>query len=304
MQLTDSELRDLAVFLARRVTPELGRPDPSDAPQPGRTPPEAWLDVLREAREAGRLPQVIGRAAQVVPEDRALQEASTLVEGRPGAESLVAGGMMVLAAAALLLISVAGLSTVGVLAALEAAAPDLATNFSADRAQHPEEPQGPSRTPSTAVASVAALWAPTDAATGAGDVGPAALAPVDAPGTPAPGAASRAPRGGDGPSEEPLEQVAGDDPCAAAGPGRIGWFYVGRAAPGPRVVLPYATHVRAERPSRDNGWSRNTAVRCVLGKGDVVRLSGEAVELPGGHWWAPLSAGDAERVGDEVALAD
>lgn len=287
MDLTDDEIRDLAAFLARRLLPDGTRPDPTDAPAAGRTPLSAWVDALRDARTTGRVPAVLRRAASHLPEDRALQEACTLVRDErrgPHLESLAAGALFVVAAAGLALLAVTGFSTVGVLYALEATAPGPAVDVSADRL-HPNFPTTPPVVPVAAVASVADPSV-ADAATRAGDVGPVALAPVVAPGLPASRVATRVPRVEDGPPEGPLEQ------------GCSGWFYAGTEDPGEvgsTVAIPHRVNVRAAHPSRENGWDRRARVRCVLEPGQVVRLSGSPVALPGGHYWAPLSEDSVVR---------
>lgn len=292
MDFTDEELRELAAFLARRLTPELQPTDSTDAP------PEAfddWERVLSEARAAGDLGKVIQAAARVLPRDPYLREACALVAPPPTrGQSLLAGGLMVGLAAVLVLISLAGFATTGVLAAIESAGPGtLALSVeSAPAGRAPERSGNPP--PTGGVAFEAVVPTAPNAAASSGDAGPDAVAPLVAPEF-ALGEAARVPRMEDGPSEGPLEPAGLDDeidgrPCKVGG-----WVYAGTKQPSDVYVVPYAVHVRAAPPTKENNWNSRTRTRCWLRKGDVVRLAEPALQLPGGHYWVHVApAGDAD----------
>lgn len=92
-----------------------------------------------------------------------------------------------------------------------------------------------------------------------------------------------------------------EERAALEGPCKVdGWFYAGTDTPSERFVAPHALHVRAEPPSRDNGWNARTEVRCYLGEGDIVRLDRAPLELPGHHFWVHLAP---EAVSRPVDLA-
>lgn len=299
MDFTDEELRELSAFLARRLTPEL---------QPVRTAEvlpsacDAWEKILMEARSAGRLSQVVSSAAKVLPRDAYLREASALLDPPTRAQSWLTGGVMVLAAAVLVCISLAGFATTGVLAAIEAAGPGTLAVV--------EEPLHREAVPAVEIVTpVAPVLQPT-----LQEEPEASVPEVDLQESPRETLQAEA----SSPADEPdLEVGASTVPAVAAAPlpekpvaaprseddDRIcktgGWVYTGTTAPSDLYVVPFAVHVRAAPPSKENGWNTHTPTRCWLRKGDVVRLAEPPLALPGGLYWIHVAP-----VEPEVAWAD
>lgn len=87
--------------------------------------------------------------------------------------------------------------------------------------------------------------------------------------------------------------------CAGMAGEVVGYWYAGEQAPGAMATLERMVNVRADYPSRDNGWDARAHIRCVLHPGDRVRVSEAPVRVDGGRYWVPLVAGDL-LAGDSV----
>lgn len=321
MTFTDDDLRALACFLARRVTPDLRVVPPAiGSLQP--VEPEAvvaWEHALADARARGGVAALVHQAAAVRPDDVALREAAALVwPDRRGSGSRTLAVMVAVGAMVALIVGVASMSTAGALLVVGAAvgpppvvtvteAPSPAQQALAEVGDHP-------------AASVRVVTAPdpapSDVADGDGADVPA-IAPMEtvaevAPVAPPP-REEEAPalRGEDGPLGEPLgavhATVAGDTPAASGRPSRApcqveGWFYAGRERPADAFVAPHPMYVRARPPRKENGWRLDKRIRCYLAKGDVVRITEPPMES-NGHYWVKISPGSVTRP-VEVAVLD
>ncbi len=313
MYLSDDDLRDLAAFFARRVTPDLQPVDASVAPSPGRTPKQVWLCVLREAQSRRELGAVVGAVRRACPGDSALSEACELVTGEPTHwESVTAGGMLLAAMAGMVVVMGTGLFGLGVLAALEtpmmaavlgweeAVAPSRFVTTNSVSSERLAPGQSSSEPTKDRAIRLGGSPPPRVAATGAaGDDRSAAAASMGPPDTPISGAWTQVPRAEDGPPEGPLGQPAR---CPAPVGVRVGWYYAGTEPPGgvgEWTEVPHSVHVRSAYPSRHNGWNKHASILCYLQPGDEVWLAEPAVELNGGHWWVPVHSG-AVRAGSGV----
>ena len=87
MEWTDQELRELASFLARRMTVDLTLLDPTDLPPPG-DPVQQWQDALSTARDRGGLPALSRQVAAAAPTDENLQQACELMAQSGGRNTL------------------------------------------------------------------------------------------------------------------------------------------------------------------------------------------------------------------------
>lgn len=84
--------------------------------------------------------------------------------------------------------------------------------------------------------------------------------------------------------------------CTYDKPGQfIGYWYGGKdftAGPGHQVNVEIAVNVRKDYPNGTNGFNKQAPVRCILRRGDTVKLTGEAIPVGNGHYWVPLYHGD------------
>jgi len=297
MDLNDADLRDLAAFLARRMTTEFAPIDPMDAPLPGVDRGEAWRMVLTEARDGGWLPSLVSRVASAAPDDPVLQETCRLLHGpRANWPARLGGVLMVGAAMAMMALVVGGMGLTGALLALEAR--EGAPVASSDAVSLASDDALP----------VAIDVSVDDAAgglPGAGDDRLSAVAPTPAP-APDGGAlvAGMTSRVEDGPPEESAEPGVGSLSsrrrhlkCHGRPGEAVGYFYAGRHSPGnpgDTHVAARSVNVRVAYPSEANGWDKGARIHCVLRPGDQVTLSAQPIELPGGHYWVPVYDGDVE----------
>ncbi|MCB9675488.1 MAG: hypothetical protein H6737_10255 [Alphaproteobacteria bacterium] len=99
MELTETDLNDLAAFFGRRLDVNL---TPTPAPQTRaeeRQRAMAWLLTLEEAQEHGKLSALVLRISRKFPDDRNLQEACGILMD-PGRSSDRVAGLVFLAAGA------------------------------------------------------------------------------------------------------------------------------------------------------------------------------------------------------------
>jgi hypothetical protein len=124
----------------------------------------------------------------------------------------------------------------------------------------------------------------------------AASAPAAAP-VPEPAAVPDAPEVAEAPTPLPKPRpapAASRSACSKAPvtDGHVGWAYATTTKPtltDGAWAVPLSVNVRAEYPSRANGYNAKTQVVCVLFGGTTVKVAGEAVQAPGGSWWVPIA---------------
>jgi hypothetical protein len=75
----------------------------------------------------------------------------------------------------------------------------------------------------------------------------------------------------------------------------IGYWYAGDASPGAvgqTVTVEIGVNVRADYPDVHNNFDKRTKVRCILKRGDKVKLTAAPILVPGDRFWVPLYHGD------------
>jgi len=92
--------------------------------------------------------------------------------------------------------------------------------------------------------------------------------------------------------------------CTYDKPGQfIGYWYAGDSYPGAAgslVDIGLSVNVRKDYPQGKNGFNKRAPVRCILRRGDKVRLTAAPMEVGSGHYWAPLYHGDLVAEAPEV----
>jgi hypothetical protein len=274
MQLTDEEVEDLALFLAKRFpTPayretlvrraDLVQVDPTQT-----DPVAGWAAVLHVAIIEGR----IGTLAEVLRDeaegDPNLRIACDLLAGKRRTPRTVAAAG--LGASLIAVLVVGGAATARMLG------------------QEPVLEMEPT-----------ALAAPAHITTEDAAQGPPSLVPEADP-VPVPGVAEAPPAQAPAVVPAPPKAVAraARHPagwCEADAQGIVGYWYAGTTAPGKAgdvISVPRSANVRADYPHEGNDFSKTARVRCSLTIGDRVRLSLDPVRVAGTHFWVPLSVGD------------
>lgn len=107
MDLTQADLEELASFFGRRLDPALARTPPPADDREERRRTAAWLLVLEDAAEQGRLSALFTRIRNRHPSDTQLQKALELLL-EPGSRGSSLIGVVLLAAAAAGLLLVVG----------------------------------------------------------------------------------------------------------------------------------------------------------------------------------------------------
>ena len=84
--------------------------------------------------------------------------------------------------------------------------------------------------------------------------------------------------------------------CTYDKPGQfIGYWYAGKeqpGQPGELIDIGISVNVRRDYPNGKNGFNTKASVRCILRRGDLVKLTGAAIEVGRSHYWVPLYHGD------------
>lgn len=289
MDWTDPELDELAVFLAKRMRPDLTLLCADDAPEAG-DPVQAWRAALRDARDRGAIGGLMARAAAAAPHDVNLQQACGILRDpappRPLRVVLAAalvGFVVVLGGGG----AVAGAAVLGsgrvdeaAPAAPVAAAPAqvAAPQVAVDGASEVADPSPTAATPADDVVVAAADGVDAEVELAAAPVA------VEAPAAP--------------PTVAPVAPVAptrvADARCGGRPGEVVGYWYAGERSPGKvgqQLTLDQSVNVRATYPDEQNRFDKRSEVRCVLSEGDQVLLAQAPIRVPGGHWWVPLVVG-------------
>ena len=145
MDWTDQELRDLATFLARRMTVDLEVLDPTDPPPSG-DPIQAWMDTLTSAREKDGLNSLSRKMAKAAPADENLQQACTLLANTSGRNTMQVMGAAI--SVGVFALVAGGLYVSSVVSSTAAPAPESALVMATDDEPRPApltaipEPEG------------------------------------------------------------------------------------------------------------------------------------------------------------------
>jgi hypothetical protein len=85
----------------------------------------------------------------------------------------------------------------------------------------------------------------------------------------------------------------------------IGYWYAGENSPGAAgqtVTVELGVNVRADYPDVHNNFDKRTKVRCILKRGDKVKLTAAPILVPGDRFWVPLYHGDLVEEAPEENL--
>ena len=85
----------------------------------------------------------------------------------------------------------------------------------------------------------------------------------------------------------------------------IGYWYAGADLPGLQgevITVEMGVNVRKDYPGLHNGFDKRAKVRCILKRGDKVKLTNAAVLVPGDKFWVPLYHGDLVEEAPEENL--
>ena len=273
MEWTEQELRELATFLARRMTTRLELIDPADPPAAG-DPIGLWCEELKAAHESGRLAHLSRKISRIDPDDENLQKACDLLAESGGRNALQVMG-------AALSVGVFALVAGGAwMMAIPSATPLQPQSVTMARADITPDPI---RAVETSTIARTALSTPVLELVAAAVESAHATHEPDVQVTHAPPALT-----------QPVPVAPG---CVTDAGEVVGYWYAGETPPGTEgelVTMPHAVNVRATFPHDSNGYDASGTVTCVLEEGDRVRLSKAPVRVAGGAWWVPLVTGDLE----------
>jgi hypothetical protein len=85
----------------------------------------------------------------------------------------------------------------------------------------------------------------------------------------------------------------------------IGYWYAGEDNPGAvgqTITVEIGVNVRADYPDTHNDFDKRTKVRCILKRGDKVKLTSTPILVPGDRFWVPLYHGDLVEEAPEENL--
>ena len=87
----------------------------------------------------------------------------------------------------------------------------------------------------------------------------------------------------------------------------IGYWYAGAEMPGNQgetIQVKMGVNVRKDYPGRHNDFDKRAKVRCILKRGDSVKLTAAPILVPPDKYWVPLYHGDiVEEAPDENLVA-
>lgn len=281
MLFSEVERRELAEFFAKRFSDDsvrslLARQAGIDAGDAQDDATDAWADLITTAQNRRRLPNLAIVASRTDLADQNLQAVCNLL----GARARIVRNRVVtgLAAASIALgFGVAGWSA-----------------------------GSQSETPAVAVAEVA-VEAPASEVLAAAELSEPALADVPevevAPIEPEGPAYTRTHTP---PEERPSGPAWRNGRCTYDKESDfIGYWYAGEESPGRQgevVTVELGVNVRQDYPGLHNEFDKRTKVRCILKRGDKVKLTAAPVLVPGDRFWVPLYHGDLVEEAPEENL--
>jgi len=281
MLFSDSERRELAAFFAKRFSDPTVRTMlakragvKTDTADDG--PGEAWDTLILQAQRRHKLGKLALVASKMDQTDQNLQAVCNLLGARARAtrNRVMAGGM---AAAVALCFGIGG----WMLGAEEA--PEVAAAMPA--------------------ADVTLAAAPAPAPESAQPVVEAKPEP-----TPeiSPREARRLARAEARKNRPPTGPAWRNGRCTYDKPGQfIGYWYAGKEMPGAQgdlVDVGISVNVRKDYPNGRNGFNKQAPVRCILRRGDKVKLTAAGMEVGRSHYCVPLYHGDLlQEAPEEVA---
>ena len=284
MLFSENECRELAAFFAKRFSDpsvrtmlarQAGIKEDPDNDQPDR----AWERLITTAQNRRKLPKLAIVAAKTDTTDQNLQAVCNLL----GARSRTIRNRSIAAAAAALLAVSFGYAgfTIGT-----DDAPQSLAESSATTTEPTAEDTGTGAVVETVPEPIVeeAIEVPPE------PVGPAYVTAH----TP--------------PEERPRGPAWRDGRCTYDNPGDfIGYWYAGADLPGRKgeiAEVKLGVNVRMDYPGLHNDFNTRAKVRCILKRGDKVKLSDAAIRVPPDKYWVPLYHGDlVEEAPDENLVA-
>ena len=284
MLFSENECRELAAFFAKRfsepsVRTMLARQAGIKEDLDGDQPALAWERLITTAQNRRKLPKLAIVAAKTDTTDQNLQAVCNLL----GARSRIVRNRSIAAAAAACLAVSFGYAgfTIGT--------DDDPTPVAESSASAVEDP---------------IIDAPVDAVVEAAPEPPMEEL-IEVPPEPAGPAYVTAHTP---PKDRPNGPAWRDGRCTYDNPGDfIGYWYAGADLPGRKgevAEVKLGVNVRMDYPGLHNDFNTRAKVRCILKRGDKVKLSDAAIFVPPDKYWVPLYHGDlVEEAPDENLVA-
>ena len=326
MELDPHATADLTAFFTKRFPLPTDRASLAQAARvtyrepPSADPVAAWGGLLTRAKEQQALPRLATCAARRMPTDENLQGVSAVLNGRtwPPPATATTPPWLKQVGALTALLTIAGVAwaaqrpgpapvevhaeALSAAGAAETAAPPSVGDDAPERtAQAPAAPSS-TEAASAAVAPTGSAVPPSVPSEVSADPRPEAAPPPPAE----PAVGSAAPTDADSEAPTRTRSAPPESPPTASSTGRaaggsckgtpgslVGYWYAGAVSPGAkgdRITVPRDLNVRADYPDRHNGYDRRTAIRCTLGVGQSLVLTGDPIAVPGGAYWVPLHA--------------
>ena len=281
MLFSEGERRELAEFFAKRFSDDsvrsmLARQAGIDAAAAEGDPTDAWADLITTAQNRRRLPNLAIVASKTDTTDQNLQAVCNLL----GARARIVRNRVVtgLAAASIALgFGIAGWS-MGTQGSTQAIA------------------EAPSPEPVTE--AVAVVEADELEVIETPEVAPEPEVPQGPAYT----------RSHTPPEERPTGPAWRNGRCTYDNDSDfIGYWYAGADSPGLKgevVTVELGVNVRQDYPGTHNNFDKRSKVRCILKRGDKVKLTAAPILVPGDRFWVPLFHGDlVEEAPDENLVA-
>ena len=292
MLFSESECRELAEFFAKRFSEpsirsmlanQAGLKEISKAD----TPTDAWEQLITTAQNRRKLPKLAIVASKTDQDDQNLQAVCNLLGAR---SRIIRNRVSGIAAAAALALGfgMAGFSLgndtdAQVVADLNSGIPSVAEDMAIE--------------PSTEGALASASPAPIDETVEAIEV-----VEIDLPDPSEPGYVNA-----HTPPEERHNGPAWrNGRCTYEKDGDfVGYWYAGAEMPGRQgetIQVKMGVNVRKDYPGRHNEFNKRAKVRCIVKRGDTIKLTAAPILVPPDKYWVPLYHGDIVEEAPEENL--
>jgi len=279
MLFSDNECRELAAFFAKRFSEpsvrsmlarQAGLKEDDESPEPA----VAWERLITTAQNRRKLTKLAIVAAKTDATDQNLQAVCNLL----GARSRIIRNRAIGIAAAACLAATFGIAGFNLgtdegdqtLAAIET------------------PPAADAGVEEVAVADIAMVEEPEEIVEPIEPSGPA-YTTLHTP-----------------PDERPNGPAWRNGRCTYSNEGDfIGYWYAGAELPGRQgevVEVKMGVNVRMDYPGRHNEFNTRAKVRCILKRGDKVKLTDSAILVPPDKYWVPIYHGDLVEEAPEENL--
>ena len=289
MLFSEKERRELAEFFAKRFSDDsvrsmLARQAGLETSQKTGQPTDDWEHLIATAQNRRRLPNLAIVASRIDQSDQNLQAVCNLL----GARARIVRNRIVtgLAAASVALgFGVAGWN----MGAQDAPQPTALTAVTAENPTELSTPKLELNTTPMGETKPELVAAKTEAST------------PEVPTEEAVHATRHSP-----PESRPNGPAWRNGRCTYDQSGDfIGYWYAGEKNPGAvgQVVdVELGVNVRKDYPDAHNNFDKRTKVRCILKRGDKVKLTAAPILVPGNRYWVPLYHGDLVEEAPEENL--